>query len=54
MLEAYSKKGRRFRELENEKAKAYPVRVYGNSEELKWSDVFTDDGGPAVPKPRTR
>jgi len=51
MLDAYSKKGRAFREVENEKARKRPVRVYGRDEEMKWEDVFTDEGGPAVPKP---
>lgn len=50
-LEAYSKKGRAFRERENEKARAHPIRVYGAEGELRWEDVFTDEGGPAVPKP---
>ena len=49
-LEVYSRKGRLFREREDQKAKVRPVRVYGVPRTLAWSDVFTDEGGPAVPR----
>lgn len=49
-LEELSKAGRAWRRAEIQKAKAYPVYVYGNDRALKYEEVFTDTGEPLVPK----
>ncbi|KAH8908866.1 Pet127-domain-containing protein [Coniochaeta sp. PMI_546] len=49
-LEALSKSGRAWRRKEIEAAKKHPVYVYGCDKDLKWEDVFTDDGEPLAPK----
>jgi hypothetical protein len=49
-LDELSKKGRGFRRVENDKAKLYPVYVYGSDKPLKWEEVFSDQGEPLAPK----
>jgi hypothetical protein len=49
-LEALSKSGRAWRRKEIEAAKKHPVYVYGCDRDLKWEEVFTDDGEPLAPK----
>jgi hypothetical protein len=49
-LETLSRNGRLWRRQQVEKAKAYPVHVYGNDKPLQYEEVFTDAGEPHVPK----
>lgn len=49
-LEDLSKAGRAWRRAEIQKAKGYPVFVYGNDRALRYEEVFTDTGEPLVPK----
>lgn len=49
-LDTLSRNGRAWRRKEVQKAKGYPVYVYGAERDLKWEEVFSDEGEPLVPK----
>ncbi|KAB5575678.1 mitochondrial protein Pet127-domain-containing protein [Coniochaeta sp. 2T2.1] len=49
-LETLSKGGRAWRRKEMEKSRSKPVYVYGVDRQLKWEEVFSDQGDPHPPK----
>ncbi|KAJ9161264.1 hypothetical protein NKR19_g2465 [Coniochaeta hoffmannii] len=49
-LETLSKNGRVWRRQQIEKAKDFPVYVYGIDKPFKYEEVFTETGEPLVPK----